>query len=381
MVGLDTMAHVIKTLQDNLNAETDPFFASFATPPVLAKLIEHGRARPEDRRRLLQEGRQGHPALRPGEGRLRAGGGKADEIVARMLKKPPAERLKLLRESKNPQAQFLWAILRDSFHYAAVHLGRRSPRARATSTSRCAGASACSRARSSCGRQAGWKQVAQWIKEDIDAGKALSQARRCRRGCSRARWPSDGGVHTPEGSWSAAQARFVPPQHAAGLRSASRSARACSAPTRRTPLKAGTEVFKNDEVRVWTLDGEVLIASITAKLHLISPAVTEGLLKAVELAEAKYKGLVIWSPDDVFSAGANLEALMPVFMKSGGKGIAPEEKKLQDAMLRMRYAQRAGGRGDARHGAGRRLRAGGALRRGASRRWKATSAWSRSASA
>ncbi|MDQ6684218.1 MAG: enoyl-CoA hydratase-related protein, partial [Pseudomonadota bacterium] len=39
-----------------------------------------------------------------------------------------------------------------------------------------------------------------------------------------------------------------------------------------------------------------------------------------------------------FSAGANLEALMPIFMKSGGKGIAPEEKKLQDVMLRIRYA-------------------------------------------
>jgi 3-hydroxyacyl-CoA dehydrogenase len=91
-------------------------------------------------------------------------------------------------------------------------------------------------------------------------------------------------------------------------------------------------------VRVWTLDGEVLIASITAKLHLISPLVTEGLIKAVEIAEERYKGLVIWSADDVFSAGANLEALMPVFMKSGGKGILPEEKKLQDAMLRIRYA-------------------------------------------
>jgi 3-hydroxyacyl-CoA dehydrogenase len=105
-----------------------------------------------------------------------------------------------------------------------------------------------------------------------------------------------------------------------------------------SPLACGTEEFKNDEVRVWTLDGEVLIASITAKLHLISPTVTEGLLRAVEIAEDKYKGLVIWSPDDVFSAGANLEALMPVFMKSGGKGILPEEKKLQDMMLRLRYA-------------------------------------------
>ena len=104
------------------------------------------------------------------------------------------------------------------------------------------------------------------------------------------------------------------------------------------PLKSGTEVFKNDEVRVWTLDGEVLILSITAKLHLIGQGVIEGLLKAVELAEEKYKGLVIWSPDDVFSAGANLESMMPIFMKSGGKGILPEVKKLQDAMLRVRYA-------------------------------------------
>jgi 3-hydroxyacyl-CoA dehydrogenase len=104
------------------------------------------------------------------------------------------------------------------------------------------------------------------------------------------------------------------------------------------PLKSGTELFKDDEIRVWSLDGEVLIASITAKLHLISPGVTEGLSKAVKLAEQGYKGLVIWSPDDLFSAGANLEALMPVFMKHGAKGIDPEEKKLQDLMLQVRYA-------------------------------------------
>jgi len=91
-------------------------------------------------------------------------------------------------------------------------------------------------------------------------------------------------------------------------------------------------------VRVWTLDGEVLIASITAKLHLISPAVVEGLNEAVALAERDYKGLVLWSPDDVFSAGANLESLMPVFMKSGAKGIAPEVHKLQETFLRIRYA-------------------------------------------
>src|SRR5205085_5381463 len=40
VVGLDTMAHVIKTLQDNLSAATDPFYDSFATPQVLNTLLE-----------------------------------------------------------------------------------------------------------------------------------------------------------------------------------------------------------------------------------------------------------------------------------------------------------------------------------------------------
>mgnify|MGYP000231548650 CR=1 FL=1 len=40
VVGLDTMAHVIKTLQDTLSIETDPFYESFATPVVLKTLLE-----------------------------------------------------------------------------------------------------------------------------------------------------------------------------------------------------------------------------------------------------------------------------------------------------------------------------------------------------
>ena len=42
VVGLDTMAHVIKTLQDNLTLDSDPFYGSFGTPAVLKKLLELG---------------------------------------------------------------------------------------------------------------------------------------------------------------------------------------------------------------------------------------------------------------------------------------------------------------------------------------------------
>jgi len=337
VVGLDTMAHVVKTLQDNLGPGQgdDPFFASFATPPVLQKLLDAGSLGQKTGAGFYKKVGKDIQRFDPATGEYVAGGGKADEIVARMLKKPPAERLKLLHDAKNPQAQFVWSILRDSFHYAAVHLADVAETARDIDFAMRWGFGT-SQGPFELWQQAGWKQVAEWVQQDIDAGKALSSV-------PLPKWvfegpvADNGGVHSRQGSWSAAEGRFVAPRDLPVYQRQPfrESVFGADAPS---PLQAGTEVFRNDEIRVWTLDGEVLIASITAKLHLISPAVLEGLLKAVDVAEREYKALVIWSPDDVFSAGANLEALMPIFMKSGGKGIVPEVKKMQDAMLRIRYA-------------------------------------------
>ncbi len=333
VVGLDTLSHVIKTLQDNLQA--DPFYPSFATPPALAALIAKGALGQKTGAGFYKKVGKDILRLDPAKGEYVPGGGKAEAIVERMLKKAPAERLKLLRESTNPQAQFLWAILRDSFHYCAVHLADIATTARDVDQAMRWGFGT-SQGPFELWQQAGWTQVAQWVKADIDAGKALSKA-------PLPAWVFDSpvaagqAVHTPEGSWSPKLGKFVA-QRSLPFYQRQLFREGVAGSGAPEPLKSGTEEYKNAEIRVWTQDGEVLIASITAKLHLISPDVVEGLLKAVEIAEAKYKGLVIWSPDDVFSAGANLEALMPVFMKSGAKGIAPEEKKLQDAMLRIRYA-------------------------------------------
>ena len=333
VVGLDTMAHVIRTLQDNL--QDDPFYPAYATPPVLEGLIQAGALGQKSGAGFYKKVGKDILRLDPTTRQYMPGGGKADPIVERMLKKPAPERLKLLRESSNPQAQFLWAILRDAFHYAAVHLESIADTARDVDFAMRWGFGS-KQGPFELWQEAGWAQVAQWLHEDIESGRAL---------CTEPlpRWVFEGpvaergAVHTPEGSWSPTRKAFVPrsalPVYARQPFPEDVLGSGASA-----PLASGTELFRNEEIRVWTLDGTVLIASITAKLHLISPTVTEGLLRAVEIAEAGFEGLVVWSPDDVFSAGANLEALMPVFMRSGAKGIAPEEKKLQDAMLRIRYA-------------------------------------------
>ena len=335
VVGLDTMAHVIRTLQDNLGEgkpTPDPFAPSYTTPPVLAALIEKGALGQKAGAGFYKKAGKDILRLDPAKADYVPAGGKADPLVDRILKKPAAERLKLLRESSSPQAQFLWAILRDAFHYAAVHLGSIADSARDIDFAMRWGFG-MKQGPFELWQEAGWQQVAEWVKADIEAGKALCKA-------PLPAWVFDGrtGVHTPQGSWSAARQTYAPRSELPVYRRQYFAESVVNSGAV-DALKAGTEVFKNDEMRLWTLDGEVLIASITSKLHLIGTGVVEGLHKAVELAEAGYKGLVIWSPDDVFSAGANLEQTMPVFMKSGSKGIAPVVKQLQDALLRVRYAQ------------------------------------------
>ncbi len=173
VVGLDTMAHVIKTLQDNLS--DDPFFASYATPPVLAKLLERGALGQKSGAGFYKKIGKDILRLDPAKGDYVPAGGKAEPIVERMLKKPAAERLKLLRESSNPQAQFLWAILRDGFHYAAVHLHDIAETARDVDLAMRWGFGS-KQGPFEQWQEAGWQQEAGWVQEDIDAGKALSQA-------------------------------------------------------------------------------------------------------------------------------------------------------------------------------------------------------------
>jgi len=340
VVGLDTMAHVIKTLQDNLGPGKveDPFSDIYGTPPVLAKLLESKSLGQKTGAGFYKK--QGRDILRldPESMEYVPAGAKANEVVGRMLKKPAGERLKLLREAEGAEARFLWAILRDQFHYAAVHLESIAETARDIDFAMRWGFGS-KQGPFELWQQAGWKQVATWIQEDIDAGKALSKA-------PLPEWvfkgpvAEAGGVHTPEGSWSASAKKFVPrrklpvyerqffPEDVLGSK----------APAFET---AGTTLHEDDAIRLWTLDGanaDVLIASIKTKMHAISPDVAEGLAMGVDLAEKSYKGMVIWSNDEMFSAGADLQAMLPAFMMGGAKAIEGAEAELQNVMLKLRYA-------------------------------------------
>jgi 3-hydroxyacyl-CoA dehydrogenase len=341
VVGLDTMAHVIKTMQDTLPASIDPFAAHFATPAVLKALVEKGALGQKAGAGFYRKEGKAIKVLDPKKAEYVESTGKADELVARILKKKDAaERLKLLRETDHPQAKFLWAIFRDAFHYIAVHSESIADTARDVDFALRWGFGWATGPFETW-QAAGWKQIAEWVQADIDAGEALAKV-------PMPKWVFEGpvakagGVHTAEGSWSPAQKKFVPrstlPVYGKQLFRAP-----LIGETKVTGHTGGKTVFEDESVRLWTLEGgqmaEVLILSIKTKVHAIGPGVVGGLLKAIDLAEAQYRGLVIWSPDDPFSVGADLQAMMPVFMSGGAKAIGAEEKKMQDAFMRLKYAQ------------------------------------------
>jgi 3-hydroxyacyl-CoA dehydrogenase len=83
---------------------------------------------------------------------------------------------------------------------------------------------------------------------------------------------------------------------------------------------------------------DILIASFKTKMHIISPAVMQGLLHAVDLAEERYRGLVVWQTSQPFSAGADLQSMLPAFMQGGVAAIEPLERDLQRVAQRFRSA-------------------------------------------
>lgn len=335
VVGLDTVAHVIKTQRENL--PDDPFQTVYGTPVLLEKLIAAGNLGQKTGAGFFKKvGKEIH-RFDLATGNYVPAGAKADEGVLKILKeKDTAKRFAALRASDHPQAQFLWAIFRDGFHYAAFHLESIADCARDIDFAMRWGYG-WSTGPFEIWQSAGWSQIAQWIKEDIEAGRALCAA-------PLPSWVFDGrnGVHGQTGSWSASQKTDLPRSNLPVYR---RQAFRASLVGEGGPsaAQAGVTVFEDEAVRLWHQNDEVLVFSMKTKMHVIGPQVIEGLNRAVAEAERNYQGLVIWNTDaaegGAFSAGADLQAVLPLFMSGGVEAIGPVVHDLQQAYLGLRYAQ------------------------------------------
>lgn len=329
VVGLDTFAHVVKTMDDTL--PNDPWHSLFKSPEWLQKLIAGGALGAKTKAGIYKKDGKQMFVLDPVSGEYVGSGQKGDDAVKDILKiANPAEKFQKLRDSAHPQAQFLWACFRDVFHYIAFHLGDIANCARDVDFAIRWGFG-WSVGPFETWQAAGWQQVAKWIAEDIQAGKSLVAAELPAWALQADR----AGVHFADGSYDAAGGKLVG-------RSTLDVYQRQLAPAKvlgeaNAPL--GETVFENDGVRAFTTGDGVLVVSFKSKAHAIGPDVIDGLHTALDIAEARFKGLVIWQTEEPFSVGADLTSMMPAFMMGDWDAIDATVRRFQDTSMRLRYSQ------------------------------------------
>ena len=294
VVGLDTMAHVIKTMADTL--PNDPWHGFFQSPAWLSALIGKGALGQKTGAGIFRKVGKDIVVLDPEKQDYRAADRTAAPEVVEILKlKNPVEKFARLRASEHPQAQFLWACFRDLFHYSAYHLADIANTARDVDLAIRWGYG-WAQGPFETWQSADWQQVAAWIVDDIAAGKSMSTA-------ALPAWVLDGrsGVHAAEGSYSPSR-NAVQPRSALPVYQRQRF----PDPLLGEKFAPGTTVFENDGLRMWHDGDDVAVVSFKTKMHTVSDAVLDGLQEAVSRAERDFAGMVIWQPKEPFSAGADL---------------------------------------------------------------------------
>ena len=326
VVGLDTMGHVIKTMADTL--PDDPWHKYFKSPKWLSALVEKGalgqkagagifRKVGKDILVLDLEKQDYRPADRKA----------ADEVVEILKTKDPVAKFAALRASEHPQAKFLWGVFRDLFHYSAYHLADIAETARDVDLAIRWGYG-WSLGPFETWQAAGWKQVAQWIADDIVAGKAMSDA-------PLPDWVFDGrdGVHSAEGSYSPGKNARLPRSSLAVYKR-----QRFPDPLLGESFPKGETVFENDGIRMWSDGDDIAVASFKTKMHTVSDQVLDGLQEAVARAERDFAGLVIWQPKEPFSAGADLAGALGLLQAGKVDAFEAMVANFQATSLALKYS-------------------------------------------
>ena len=324
VVGLDTMANVIRTMQAKL--EDDPWHAHYQEPAWMSQLIEAGALGQKSGAGVFRKQGKAIRVFDPSSGDYRDTDYSLDEEVKTVLAiRNPAEKLKALAESDRPELEFLWAIHRDLFHYCAFHLAEIADSAREIDLAMRWGYG-WQHGPLEIWQAADWREIAALIQRDIDAGKAMSDA-------ALPDWVSAvDAAHTESGSVTGSGQTSARPDLAVFERQ--------WMPPRLVGEKreSGNTVADLPGARLWSLHDDVLIVSHKSKMNVIDDAVVDGLNEAIERAEREFSGIVIWQPEGPFSAGANLKAAMEWVNNGEFDKLEKLVEDFQNVNLRLRHA-------------------------------------------
>ncbi len=300
IVGLDTLAHVIRTMHETLS--DDPWHAYFAEPNWLKELISKGALGQKTKQGVYQKIDKEIHVLDLSTQKYRLSTNQVNDDVKQLLKhRNAAEKFAALRANPHPQAQFIWSIYRDLFHYCAVHLHTIANNARDVDLAIRWGFG-WEQGPFEIWQDAGWEKITTWINEDIAASKSMSHTLLPDWVSTIENNGSPHALHSTQGSYSPLtqknQARSTLPvyqrqlfpDHLIGEN-----------------VEYGETIFENEVVRMWHTGDRIAIISFKTKMHTISIDVLNSIQYAIQEAEQHWRALIIWQTEPPFSAGANLQ--------------------------------------------------------------------------
>jgi 3-hydroxyacyl-CoA dehydrogenase len=326
VVGLDTMGHVIKTMQDTL--PDDPWHAHFAAPSWLKGLIEKGALGQKTGGGFFKKVGKDILMLDAKTGEYVKGSGEASaDAEGALRQKGWGEKLKSLREATDDaQSQFMWSCFRDLFHYCAYHLESIADNARDVDLAIRWGFG-WSKGPFEIWQEAGWQQVTEWIEADIAAGKSLSKA-------PLPAWvKARQGVHEASGS-------FAPAANALRARSALPVYQRQYFPDALSveQFSKGETIFETDAARCWHQGDGIAIFTFKSKANSIGSGVLNGIWEAIKVAEEQFDGLVIWQDKDNFTVGADLSEAIPAVIAGKYDEFDAAIARFQQTSMRIKYS-------------------------------------------
>ena len=306
VVGLDVLSHVLNTM--TLNCSEDGFASFYVLPNWLDALIKQGSLGQKTKGGIYKkiDGKIYVLDLATNEYRL-SDKKPSDEVMSILSKQDWSDKMSLLRHSDLVEAKFLWNCFRDIFHYVAVLLGNISDNVKDIDLALRHGFG-WKEGVFEIWQKAGWKQVVQWIQEDIDANKSLSTV-------SLPNWIYDVDQVYGENSyydishnklveWSYSDIYHDNIQISDLLLNQSSSVKKYV-------------LYEDEGVVLWHTGDDIGILSFKSKMCSIGMSVINGISNAIDYVEDNCRAMVIWQEDDIFSVGANLEEFGFSIMMNG----------------------------------------------------------------
>ncbi len=310
IVGIDVFSHVVKTMQDRC---ADGFEVFYNMPQWLQYLLDNKHLGQKTKAGCYKKDSEGLKVFNILTNEYDLASHKPSEAILEILKQKDWQiKFELLRNSELVEAQFLWACFRDLFHYAALMLGEIASNPRDMDIAIRSGF-AWKYGIFELWQLAGWHKVASWINDDIINGKTIVKT-------SLPKWVFDHmehGIYHDNKYFDIDKNLMVSKSY---LPIYDRQI------FKTLVLNEVNQVdmhiiYENSSVKLWHTGDNIGILSFKTKMCTIGMDVLSGIEEAINIAEEKLLGIVIYQEADVFSAGANLEEFGFSFMMNGEEAI------------------------------------------------------------